>query len=33
MAPAKMKFVLAAAAGAAIIVFAIVKLVFTLNGP
>jgi hypothetical protein len=33
MAPAEMKFMLAAAAGAAIIVFAIVKLIFTLNGP
>jgi hypothetical protein len=31
MAPAKKKFLLAAAAGGAIIVFAVVKLVFTLS--
>jgi hypothetical protein len=31
MAPAKKKFLLAAAGGAAIIVFAVVKLVFTLG--
>jgi hypothetical protein len=33
MTPAKKKFALVAAGGAAIIIFAIVKLVFTLNGP
>jgi hypothetical protein len=33
MTPAKRNFMLAAAGGAAIIVFAVVKLVFTLNGP
>lgn len=32
MKPAKRNFLLAAIGGAAIIVFAIVKLVFTLNG-
>lgn len=32
MTPARKKFALAAAGGAAIIVFAIVKLVFALNG-